>query len=122
MLSASADQPLKAVNKAFDDKALLEARRLNQEDPTSLRQIVPLMRSPWRRNNCALLLTGELRCLSRSAALLRRLSKAADLFVVTTAEYAEAAEGLTHSSQTLIVDQLPSSATRSLSVGSINFT
>ena len=34
LLSASADQPLKAVNKAFDDKALLEARRLNQEDPT----------------------------------------------------------------------------------------
>ena len=72
----------------------------------------PPIRPRWRKRNCALLLTGELRCLSRSGPLLRQLSEQADLFIVTTARYADATQQLTPAKQILIVDHVPSEAQR----------
>jgi hypothetical protein len=112
LLSASADHPLTEGNTAFNDPALVQARDQNQDEPNSLQQPNSLVWSHWRKRNDALLLTGELRCLSRSQALLKRLSKVADLFVVTTASYADAAQRLTRSDQILIVDHLPAEAQR----------
>ena len=88
----------------------MQARLKNQQEPSSLQQQQSSVRPRWRKHNCALLLTGELRCLSRSQALLQRLNKEADLFIVTTAAYADSAQRLTRSDQILIVDQLPAEA------------
>ena len=89
LLSASADHPLQGGQKPLDDPTLVQARLQNRDNPNSLRQQGPPRRPRLRKYNCALLLTGELRCLSRCQALLQRLSKTADLFIVTTAAYAK---------------------------------
>ena len=109
LLSASADHPL-VTGTPLDDPPLIQARLQNQQEPSSLQQQQSSVRPRWRKHNCALLLTGELRCLSRSQALLQRLNKEADLFIVTTAAYADSAQRLTRSDQILIVDQLPAEA------------
>ena len=121
LLSASADHPLQGGQKPLDDPTLVQARLQNRDNPKSLRQQGPPRRPRLRKHNCALLLTGELRCLSRSHALLQQLSKTADLFIVTTSAYGEAAERLTRSDQILIVDHLPAEANRDqrLPVGSM---
>ena len=112
LLSASADHPLQTSKVPLNDYALVRGRLLNQEKPSSLHQKKPLVLPRWRKQNCALLLTGELRCLSRSQGLLQRLSKAADLFIVTTAAHTEKAKRLTRSDQILIVDHLPTEANK----------
>ncbi len=112
LLSASADHPLKTDDTPFDDPGLVRARLLNRQQPSSLEQEKPPIQPRWRNHNCALLLTGELRCLSRSQGLLQQLSKKADLFIVTTAAYAEVAQLLTRSDRSLIVDHLPKEARR----------
>ncbi len=112
LLSASADHPLSAAGAPLDDTALMQARLLNQQQPSSLQQQNPPIRPRWRKRNCALLLTGELRCLCRSGPLLRQLSEQADLFIVTTAAYAAAAQQLTQTDQILIMDHVPSEAQR----------
>ena len=103
---------LQTVETPFQDTALVKARQQNHLDPTSLHQTKTLIRSRWHKHNSALLLTGELRCLSRSQLLFKELRKAADIFIVTTAAYAGTAERLTRSNQILIVDELISEAER----------
>ena len=121
LLSASADHPSKRMSPQLDDDDLLTSRKLNRDQPQALRQRLPPRRLHWRQHRCALLLVGELRCLSRSGRMLARLGQAADLFIVTTKDYAQLASSLVPQRRLLIVDQSPGEqlVDESLVVGSM---
>jgi hypothetical protein len=107
LLSASADHPALPTPPALDDPALIRARQRNTNAPASLQQRLPRALSRPRLARPALLLTGELRCLSRSEALIKRLSRRAALFIVTTAPFAAAARRLTSPDRLLILEEHP---------------
>lgn len=123
LLSASADHAPQARTPQLQDAALLSARALNATAPTQLRQRLPTRRpwARWRHARCGVLLTGELRCLTRSKPLLQRLAQQADLFIVTTEAYAKAARQLAPARQCLMVEAHPAAAQRDqqLAVGSM---
>ena len=73
---------------------LVLARAINQQAPQQLTQAVPRWLPRTGRKRLALLLPGELRSLERSRAWLAALRQHADLFICTTAAYAEAATSL----------------------------
>ena len=75
-------------------KNLWLARAINRIAPEILQQRVPKRWHLSKRRRVAVLIPGELRCLNRSASLLKNLSNWADLFICTTAIHAEAANGL----------------------------
>ena len=73
---------------------LVLARAINQQAPQQLTQAVPHWLPRPGRKRFAVLLPGELRSLERSRAWLTDLRQHADLFICTTAAYAEAAASL----------------------------
>lgn len=73
---------------------LVLARAINQQAPQRLTQAVPRWRPRPGRKRLAVLLPGELRSLERSRCWLTALKQHADLFICTTAAYAEAATSL----------------------------
>ena len=73
---------------------LVLARAINQLAPQRLTQALPHWLPRTGRKHLAVLLPGELRCLERSRAWLEALRQHADLFICTTAAYAEAATSL----------------------------
>ena len=106
VLDASEDHPILA------DTALLQARHRNSHAPETLCQHTPHWKASVSRPRFAVLITGELRCLTRSEPLFQALKKRADLFVVTTANYRDKAVQLTPSEQVLIVEDDPVEAGR----------
>lgn len=110
LLSASADQPKEAVSQpSLSDPALTHARAINRDAPSELNQRNPSLLDRPIGDRWAILLPGELRCLQRSEALLRRLGRHADLFVVTKAKFRYEAKQL-HAKHALIVDDDPAEA------------
>ena len=110
LLTASNNLPNMARDPEDDhpilgDHALLSSRGLNTSNPAALVQPLPehpgSSTSPSR---CALVLTGELRCIARSQALFERLSRQADLYIVTSAPYRQKALALVPAGHCLIVD------------------
>ena len=73
---------------------LVLARAVNQRAPQRLTQAVPRWLPRPGRKRLAVLLPGELRSLERSRTWLKTLRQQADLFICTTAAYAEAASNL----------------------------
>ena len=121
LLSASADHPSSQLSAQLVDHDLLTSRQCNRDQPQALQQKLCRRRFIRGPHRCALLLTGELRCLSRSRQLLIRLSRQADLFIVTTAAYAQTARSLVPEQQLLVVDECPRERRidRTLAVGSM---
>ena len=73
---------------------LLLQRALNLRAPQLLRQGHLSRRgAPWG-SRIAIVLTGELRCLEHSRSFFTALAQHTDLFICTSAAYAEAARGL----------------------------
>lgn len=112
LLSASADRKLFQLDASdqhpiLKDTALIEARRVNRLRPQELVQQVPTWANSRTQPRFAVLITGELRCINRSGPLFRALSKRADLFIVTTADYRDRALQLTSANRILIVDDHP---------------
>lgn len=121
LLSASADHPTTYAQPQLSDADLLDARHRHGLDPHNLLQSQPKPRPRWRHPATALILTGELRCLNRSQALLQRLAQQADLFVVTTEAFASAAHQLTSARKVTVLEDNPSELAidQSLPVGSM---
>ena len=111
--TASGDRSRMAIDPSqqheiLHDTALLDARSINAVSPGSLVQTVPDPNEvkPEGTRRIALALIGELRCLHRSADLLRHLSRQADLFIVTTHTFRREAAQLTQAARILIVEDL----------------
>lgn len=81
-----------ALQTSPDD--LLLHRVINAHAPELLHQPIPDLRQPDGPATIALVLPGELRCFSRSQQWLQALTCHADLFVCTSAAYADAARQL----------------------------
>ena len=107
LLSASADHPTTSKGLRFSDRELIEKRAINSQQPSELRQHLPLapLFSVPRRHRCAILLTGELRCLKRSQKFLSLLAQQADFFIVTSDAFRKAAHHLAPQHRVLIVDE-----------------
>ena len=85
---------------------LLLLRAVNQCAPQLLRQDhISRRGAPWG-SRIAVVLPGELRCLSRSRAFFKALRRHADLFVCTSVAFATAAEGLP-ATELQVVDREP---------------
>ena len=116
LLTASNNRPNMARDPEDDhpilrDTALLSSRSLNASNPAALVQPLPEPSGrPKGPSRCALVLTGELRCIERSAALFERLSAQADLFIVTSAPYRQRALALAPAEHCQIVDDQPAQA------------
>ena len=92
-----------ALQTAPDD--LLLHRVINDHAPELLHQPIPDLLQPDASTKIALVLPGELRCLRHSQQWLQALTRRADLFVCTSAAYADAAQQL--DAEALIVDPEP---------------
>ena len=116
LLTASNNRPNMARDPEEDhpilrDTALLSSRGLNASNPAALVQPLPEPSSrPTAPARCALVLTGELRCIERSAPLFEQLSAQADLFIVTSAPYRQRALALAPAEHCQIVDDQPAQA------------
>ena len=116
LLTASNDRPNMARDPEEDhpillDNALLNSRSLNIRNPGELVQPLPeIAKDNTPKSRFALVLTGELRCIKRSAPLFERLKQQADLFIVTTAAYRQRALALASDKNCLIVEDLPTEA------------
>ena len=121
LLSASADRKPHELDPSdqhpiLKDTALIEARRINRLRPQTLVQQVPTWTSSNTQPRFAVLITGELRCITRSGPLFKALSKRTDLFIVTTASFRESALQLTSADRILIVDDHPPETKRDQAV------
>lgn len=87
------------------DHILLNNRGINAKDPAALVQPLYEHAGHYKsQSRFALVLAGELRCITRSEALFKRLSSQADLFIVTSAPYRQRALALVPDEHCLIVD------------------
>ena len=104
-LSASVGSESNSTCYYFDDSKLLQDRLTNICNPSELQQDLP---RPFflTRQKVAVLIIGQLRCLSRSAPFFNALAKYADLFVVTTSDYAENCKQIRQIKNFLCVDQI----------------
>lgn len=95
LLSASANHPVSAgSNQKMIDTELSRARAINLKAPSELKQKRPSRLDVPLGERWAILLPGELRCISRSKELIKQLGRYADLFVVTSEKYRKEAEEL----------------------------
>ena len=106
LLSASADQTSTQQKPSINDDLLLKSRLLNS-NPSKLIQKTP---SRWNLvkpsfNKTAVLITGELRCLSRSFNLFKRIGTYHDLFIVTYEKYSNLAHSLTKPEMIFIIEK-----------------
>ena len=106
LLSASADQSHTLEKSPIDDRILLESRFLNS-NPNTLIQKIPSRLNILKPNfnKTAVLITGELRCLSRSFNFFKRISNHSDLFIVTSEKYSNLAHSLTKPEMVFIVEK-----------------
>ncbi len=101
-----AKKSLQASLKEHPNNLLL-ARGINRIWPNILHQSGP---NQWllpthKPHNIAVLIPGELRCMSRAKPLLQRISNIADIFITTSKEYRQAAEQLRPKALLVIEDQ-----------------
>ena len=98
LASGSADHDDSEVSRIKvnlqNDNRLIKARYLNRYDPNKLKQKVVKQKPIGKTQKVAILLIGQLRCLNKSGELLKQLAEHGDLFIVTSKEYANAAQSL----------------------------